>query len=219
MGLVIGKPRGCSDPLTIRYRKDQSVADYIPLNPNPDTPHPIIPVTGAGDMFRAVYDQDANGVVDTVDAVTIQKVSGLQDIINDLYNQGGGEGGKEIVTVTNNGPDIFMPGQPVAKFGEMYIAGSSIAPGHRVIGLATGISAPGDTIRIQTAGLLTLPATSWDEVTGTVGGLGHGHYYYANNEKKLSIVPPAGEPEYLVKIGIALNTTDFLIDLDFAVKL
>lgn len=219
MGLVIGKPRGCNDPLIIRYRKDQSVSDYVPLNPNPEAPHPIIPITGAGDMFRAVYDQDANGIVDTVDRVTIQKVDGLQDIINDLYNQGGGDGGKEVVTITNNGPDIFMPGTPVAKFGEMYIAGSSIAPGHRVIGLATNVAAPGDSVRVQTSGLIILPATSWDDVTGNVGGLGHGHLYYVNSDRKLSIVAPSGNPEYLVKIGIALNTTDFLIDLDFAVKL
>lgn len=217
MSVVKGK---CSSPaLKIYYKKDQSVADYIPLAPNPGETPPVIPITGVGDMFRSVYDQDVNGRVDRVDRVEISEVTNLQQILNDLANQGGGEGGKEIVTVTNNGGDTFKPGHPVAQNGTMYVIGRSVPPRQRILGLALEESAPGSQLKIQLSGFFNLPAVVWDEVTGTTGGLAINGTYFVNNNSQLSVVAPTAAPEYLIKIGHSINPTDFLIDLDIAIRL
>lgn len=212
----------CPSPgLNIRWRKDNSVADYLPLKPNDSEPYPVIPITGVGDMFRSVYDTDLNGIVDRVDRVEISEVTNLQDIINDLYNQGGGggDGSREIITVTNNGGDSFKPGQIVAQNGTMYVNGRSIPPRHRILGLAVEASEPGDQLKIQLSGYIRLSTEAWDEVTGTVGGLAINGRYFAGSDGHMTITPPTLAPEYLVKIGHSLNTTDFLIDLDIAIRL
>lgn len=217
MSIIKGK--SLSPKLKISFRKDLSVADYIPLSPNVDEPPPVIPITGAGDMFRAVYDKDANGVVDRVDYVEIKEVNNLQEILNDLANQGGGSGGKEIVSVTNNGGDTFKPGHPVAQNGTVYVIGRSVPPRNRILGLALEESAPGEQLKIQLSGLLTLPAASWDEVTDSVGGLSHEGTYFVNSQSQLTLNAPTTSPEYLIKIGHSISPTNFLIDLDIAIKL
>lgn len=209
----------CRNPsLKIFYRKDQSVADYIPLHPNPDEPTPVIPITGVGDMFRAVYDKDNNGRVDRVDYVEISEVNNLQQVLNDLANQTG-EGGKEIVTVTNNGGDTFKPGHPVAQNGTVYAIGRSVPPRQRILGLAIEPSEPGQPLKIQLSGFIQLPTHVWDEVTDSVGGLAHNGTYFVNRESQLTVNAPTASPEYLIKIGHSISPTDFLIDLDIAVRL
>lgn len=206
--------------LKISFRKDISISEYIPLPPNPGEPNPVIPVTGVGDMFRAVYDKDNNNVVDRVDAVEINEVAGLRDILNDLANQTGtGGGGKEIITVTNNGSTTFLPGSPVAWTGTQYMLGTSVAPRHKIIGLATEYAAPGDAFKVQLSGFLILPTENWDAVTGTVGGLGHSGNYFVNISSQLTLNPPTSTPEYLIKIGQAISPTTLLIDLDMLIKL
>lgn len=217
--MSIIKGGGGSPGLKIWFRKDQSVADYIPLTPNPDQPPPVIPVTGAGDMFQAIYDKNLNGRADRVDYVEISEVNNLQDVINDLYNQGGGDGGKEIVTVTNNGGDTFKPGQPVAQNNTMYVSGRSVPPRHRILGLALEDSAPGEQLKIQLSGYIRLPTVVWDEVTDSIGGLAIDGKYFVNSNGMLSTTAPSNAPEYLIKIGHSINTTDFLIDLDIAIRL
>lgn len=170
-------------------------------------------------MFKAVYDQNNNGRVDRVDQVLISEVDGLQQALNDLANQGGGSGGKEIVSVTNNGGDTFVPGMPVAQNGTVYVAGRSVPPRTRILGLAVEDSIPGSQLKIQLSGYFHLPPNSWDAVTNLIGGLAGGQTYYVDSAGKLSIVPPAAAPEYMVKIGHAINQSDFLIDLDVAIKL
>ena len=211
--------RSPSPGLKIHFRKDTSVADYIPLNPNPDEPHPVIPITGAGDMFRAIYDTNVNGRADRVDRVEINEVTNLQDILNDLANQGGGEGGKEVVSVTNNGGDTFLAGSPVAQNGTAYVLGRSVPPRHRLLGLALEPSAPGEQLKIQLSGFIQLPTSTWDAVTGSVGGLSHDGMYFINSLSQLTLVPPTTEPEYLVKMGRSISPTNFLIDLDITIKL
>ena len=208
-----------SPGLKIWFRKDISRADYIPLNPNPGQPVPVIPIQGVGDMFRAVYDQNLNGRSDRVDYVEIGEVNNLQNVINDLYNQGGGGGGKEVVTVTNNGGDFIRAGAPVCQNGLTYMIGRSTPPRNRVLGLAVEDSTPGDMLKIQLSGLFQLPAASWDLVTDSVGGLSPNGSYFVNSSAQLSLVAPTLPPEYLLKIGHAVNNTDFLIDLDISIKL
>lgn len=211
--------RGPTPGLKIHYRKDLSVADYTPLNPNPTEPHPVIPITGAGDMHRSVYDTDMNGRVDRVDSVEIGEVVGLQDVLDNLANQGSGGDSKEIITVTNNGGSVFLAGMPVARSGTMYVPGRSIAPRHQIIGLAIEDSNPGDVLRVQLSGFISLTSGQWDAVTDEVGGLSTDSIYVVNISSKLTQVAPDAAPEYLIKIGRSVSNTAMLIDLDIAIKL
>lgn len=214
--LVFGT--GCGK-FKIKYDIDKSSSDYVPLPENPDVPVPVIPITGYGDMFKSVYDQNSNGKADWADNIPISGVVNLQDKLNELSNQGGSGVSKEIITVTNNGGNTFKPGSPVAQNSTTYISGSSLPPRQRIIGLAVNDSAPGDELKIQLSGYMILPTTAWDEVTGTDGGLVVGRSYFIDDSGNLSLDAPTEAPEYLIKIGYSSTPTTFLIDLDIAVKL
>lgn len=173
-------------------------------------------------MFRAVYDVDVNGVVDRVDFVKVDEVENLQNIINDIYSQiaaGGSGGSANVIVATNNGPDNIKQGQAVAFNSGMYRVGKSIAPAHNVIGVAINDSDTGTQLWIQTSGIVFLPETSWDIVTGTVGGLGIGSSYYASALGSISNVPPSSAPEFFIPIGQSIDRTKLLIDLKSIVKL
>lgn len=208
--------------LVIRYDQDASNSDYLPLSPNPSVPPPVIPVTGAGDMFRSVYDTNNNGSVDSVDDVAIQEVTGLQEALDDLAGQigtGGGGGSDSFIIATNNGPDTLLPGAPVAHFTGVYGLGKSLSPRQKIIGLAKELSIPGQTLTIQTSGALNLTALEWNDVTGEVGGLAPDMNYYAKFNGLMSFSPPENSPEFLIRLGQALSSTKFLIDLDLLIQL
>jgi hypothetical protein len=220
-GLVIGKV--FSPTVKIDYRQDSSSTDFLPLQPNPSEPPIIIPVEGTGDMFKSVYDRDNDGVVDTADEVAIGDVPGLQATLNDLYNQigsgGGSGGGNSVLFVTNTGGEAFLPGTPVCKVGTSYLRAKSTGPRQNCLGLAMEASSPGEQLKIQQSGLMTMSPENWDLVTDQVGGLATTMFYYVNDVAKLSTEAPTDFPYYLVKVGYALNNTDFLIDLDLSIKL
>lgn len=211
--------------LRICFAKDASHAGYLPLPSNPGEPLPVIPITGYGDMFRAIYDVDVNGVVDRVDFVKVDEVENLQDIINDIYfqiSQGGGGGSgsaANVIVATNNGVDNILSGHPVAIRGSEYRIGKSYSPFHSVIGVAINDSAPGSQLWVQTDGVVTFPTGTWDLVTGAVGGLGIDATYFASLSGNMTSTPPENSPEYLVKIGRSISTTKLLLDLNLTIKL
>ncbi len=221
MSLVIGK---CYTPtVKIKYKTDKSSAEFLPLRPNPDEPHIVIPVEGVGDMHRAIYDTDLDGIVDTANEVPMGNVPGLQDTINDIYNQigsgGGGTGANSYIHVTNSGGETFLPGMPVCKVGSSYLRARSTAPRQNCLGFAVEAASPGEQLKIQTAGLMSMSAENWDLVTNEVGGLSTSMFYYVDENSKVTLNAPTEFPHYLVKLGYALNNTDFLIDIDLSIKL
>lgn len=220
-GLAIGKV--FSSTVKIDYKQDASSSDFLPLRPNPAEPPIVIPVEGTGDMFRAIYDIDLNGVVDTADQIGMSDVPGLQAALNDLANQigqgGGGGGGSSVIVVTNTGGETFLPGMPVCKVGPSYLRAKSTAPRHNCLGLAVEASSPGEQLKIQQSGLMSMTPQNWDLVTDQIGGLPTSMFFYVNDVSKLTPDAPTDFPYYLVKVGYALNNSDFLIDLDLSIKL
>lgn len=136
---------------------------------------------------------------------------------------GGGGGGtttdSSIISVTNNGGQFIRAGQPVCKNGILFQGAKSLAPHQVVLGLAVEDCIAGYQLKIQTSGMMTMPTVGWDAVADSVGGLINGSRYYIDSDGKLTAAPPETSPEYLIKVGVALNTTSLLIDLDLAIKL
>ena len=70
---------------------------------------------------------------------------------------------------------------------------------------------------VQTDGKLVATTAEWDAVTGQTGGLTPGGTYYLGYFGGLSIVPPAGG--FLVRLGIAINSTSLEIKISRPIKL
>lgn len=84
----------------------------------------------------------------------------------------------------------------------------------RVIGLASTPGVAGHRTNIQSQGVLTLTADQWDAVTGESGGLTRGVPYYLSagaDGGRLTQIAPTIAEDFVVRVGIALSSTDFLI--------
>lgn len=85
-----------------------------------------------------------------------------------------------------------------------------------VVGLCANPAIVGQPVIVQTSGPITLTTAQWDLLTEQVGGLTQGIAYYLSPlEGHLLNGPPnshIGHPRFIKRIGIALSSTDFLID-------
>ena len=70
---------------------------------------------------------------------------------------------------------------------------------------------------VQVDGKLVATTVEWDAVTGQTGGLTSGETYYLGYYGGLSIIPPTSG--YLVRLGIAINSTDLEIKISRPIKL
>jgi hypothetical protein len=80
------------------------------------------------------------------------------------------------------------------------------------IGLAGTPGIVGGHVVVQSQGVLTLTEAQWDVVTGGSGGLARGAPYYLSSlvRGRLTTSQPLSD-NFLVRVGIALSATDFLI--------
>ncbi|AKO61589.1 hypothetical protein [Stenotrophomonas phage IME-SM1] len=120
---------------------------------------PIIPVEGYGDMFRAVYDTDDNGVVDRVDKVLISEVENLQETLDSISSPGD----KNIITrkaatnlsalkIVSEGINGVSPLNPQLAVDAMGLVGITLESGY-----------PGQEIKIQAGGSLEDPFWNWSQ--------------------------------------------------------
>ncbi len=113
-------------------------------------------------------------------------------------------------------PTVFPIGTPVCpSVANTVIPGFALQSDQSsVVGLASTPGIVGDHVQVQTQGVLTLDAGLWDEVTGQTGGLTRGAPYYlsaAPTNGLMGTTPPSNPDESIVRLGIALSATDFLI--------
>lgn len=184
--------------LCVVYDKDSSRADYLPLQPNPYDPVPVVPITGYGDMFRAVYDQNVNGKVDRVDAVLIQEVDQLQDKLDELS-------AGTALTLTATRP---LSGHRVVKAVDethMDYASSLVEDdAEKVVGIITGAVAEGDIAAVKLSGKLTEP--SWNWIPNKSLFVGHDGF--------LTQTPPDYPDAFSMQFGTALTPTTILIQIE-----
>lgn len=112
------------------------------------------------------------------------------------------------------------------QLGEaVYISGASTANKARGNALSTALAvglvasasvAPAGLASVQLNGTLSGTTGQWDAVTGQTGGLTPGAYYYLSSTTagKLAVTYPSTPGVYPVKVGIALSSTELLIDID-----
>jgi len=85
----------------------------------------------------------------------------------------------------------------------------------QLIGIITALGAETGTEReatVQYSGFVSLPETTWDQVTAHgSGGLIAGETYYLSANGKIDDVPDTASGHYRIAVGIALSTTLMLL--------
>ncbi len=92
----------------------------------------------------------------------------------------------------------------------------------QILGLAKDVSIDAAAAgAIQTDGVLAATTVQWDAVAGTTGGLTAGTVYYldAATAGKITGTAPTTVGQFVVRIGLALSTTELDISTTAPIKL
>lgn len=180
---------------------------------NANVPAPRVVVV---DADRVVTVADGSGNTETVTAdtrVVVASTVGAQ-------GPAGSSGDAPTVSYVSDHPGTLYKGAPVALVSGYARRATSVAPYHKIIGLVFDASiTQGMAGRIQTDGMITNTALAWDTVTGMVGGLSPGSTYFLSSSGYITPFAPTQEGEYLVPVGIALDSTTLRIELNTSILL
>jgi len=123
----------------------------------------------------------------------------------------------------NNSGGAIVIGQPVYVNGvNVDLAQADAQSTIRVAGLVVDITvADASPAEIVVDGILTATTGQWDAVTGQVGGLTPGADYFlsAGTAGQMSTTAPSANGEFVVRVGHALSTTEFEIEIQQPIKL
>jgi len=125
---------------------------------------------------------------------------------------------------TNGNVSAITIGQPVyATSGSAVdLARADAQSTIRVMGLVADVSiAASATGDILMDGVLEATTTQWDAVTGETGGLTPGANYFLDpaTAGKLTQTAPTTAGQFVVRVGHALSTTEFEIEVQQPIKL
>lgn len=130
----------------------------------------------------------------------------------------------DVVSKTNDNAGSIVIGTPVyVKANGNVDKGRANASGTvQLLGLVkdTSISAAASGI-IQTDGVLAATTGQWDAVTGGSGGLTAGSVYYLDPSTAglLTATAPSTTSQYVVRVGLAISTTELDISVDAPILL
>lgn len=122
----------------------------------------------------------------------------------------------DVVQLTNNNASAIVIGAPVycESAGQVDLAKADASATVQALGLVkdTSITASASG-NIQTDGVLAATTVQWDAVAGTTGGLTAGAIYYlsATTAGELTETAPSTVGQFVVRVGIALSTTEMEI--------
>jgi len=124
----------------------------------------------------------------------------------------------DIVSRSNSNAGAITIGQAVYPDGNGSVdLGQANASGTvEVLGLVAATSiASAASGSIQTDGILTATTGQWDAVTGGTGGLVAGTVYYLDPSTAghITSTAPTTASQYVVRIGVALSTTELEISV------
>lgn len=130
----------------------------------------------------------------------------------------------DVVAKTNDNAGAVVIGAPVYQKsnGNVDKARANAQGTVQVVGLVADVSiAAAGSGNIQTDGVLVATTGQWDAVTGGSGGLTPGSPYYvdAGTAGMLTATAPATASQFVVRVGLALSTTDMDITITAPMKL
>lgn len=129
---------------------------------------------------------------------------------------------RNTVLRTNNNEDPIIIGQPVYadSASAVDLAQADDQATVRVLGLVVTASvAATEQGEVMVDGILVATTAQWDAVTGDSGGLVPGSNYFlsaANAGKLTKVAPSTG---FVLRVGHALSTTEFEIEVQQPIKL
>lgn len=134
-----------------------------------------------------------------------------------------GTGYNPLVGPTSDHPDSFPIGTPVVA---STVEDAVVIPGRAnsdattfTLGLSATPGVVGGHANIQSDGVMTLTEGQWDALTGDAGGLIRGLPYYLSSgptDGGLTHTITSTPGNYVAKVGIALSSTDLLIQIGTA---
>lgn len=189
----------------------KAYAEILRLIGNPNT---VLGVNSAGTALE--YKEIAAG-----SNITINHTPGTITINS---SGGGGSGSSEDFSAINDNVSPIVIGQPVYidVNNHVDLAQANDQTTVQVLGLVKDTSiASGGTGDIQTDGILTATTGQWDAVAGTTGGLNWGFRYFLDpaNPGKLTEIAPSVAGDFVVRIGVAISTTELEISINPPIKL
>ncbi len=130
----------------------------------------------------------------------------------------------DIVSKTNGNasPIVICTPVYVKVDGTVDMAKADASGTVQVLGLVKDTSiAASASGAIQTDGVLVATTGQWDTVAGTTGGLTAGTVYYVDPSTagKLTATAPTTTGQFVVRVGLALSTTELDISTTAPIKL
>lgn len=124
----------------------------------------------------------------------------------------------DVLTRTNANAGSIVIGCPVyaSVAGSVDKANASAIASSKCIGLVADTSiAAAASGNIQCDGILVATTGQWDAITGQTGGLTvNAMYYLDTTAGELTSTAPSASGNYVVRVGIALSTTELKIAID-----
>jgi len=130
----------------------------------------------------------------------------------------------DLLALTNDEAGAIVIGTPVyadANDGVKKAKADAVGTVN-VVGLTTDVSiAAGQPVSVQSNGVVVATTTQWDAVAGTTGGLTKDVIYYlsAATAGLMTSTAPSVAGQFVKQIGIALSTTELLLQIGRRVKL
>jgi hypothetical protein len=126
-----------------------------------------------------------------------------------------GSGTLDTVSKVNGHIQPMYAGQVVCSVaGEWQPAASTLSRFEAVGMLVDEVLLAGAAGRAQTTGVITLTAPQWDLVQTNVGGLVPESDYYLHPAGKITHDPDLIGTAVLVRVGYAINNTQFSLDIE-----
>ena len=123
--------------------------------------------------------------------------------------------------LVNGETGIILAGQPVIIDDTGNAKHTIATNGKGVIAFCVMDVAPASLGVFQIDGILSLTVEQWGDMTGESGGLRPGKIYFLDDSaiSRMTRMAPTTVGHYIVKLGVAINKTDFTISIGTPTRL
>ena len=121
----------------------------------------------------------------------------------------------------NGETDLIQAGQPIVIDDTGNAKYTIATNGKGVIAFCVIDVVSAEPGVFQVDGILSLTTEQWDNITGENGGLRPGKIYFLDDSavSKMTRTAPTATGHYIVRLGTAINKTDFTISIGIPTRL